>query len=169
MAEREVLIPPDADTGWVCEVQPVLDAYLRKVGIVSADVRSRWVTSIVAELQVRIGEIAADDIVEQAVERLRDAVDARLAMAANLDPLRDGREIAGMLVVLQDEKHAELVNALFADCDAEVAPLVSAQLRRAVAAGCPRPVPRDALIAFPTQLIQLRSMNPLHWLFRRGR
>jgi len=159
----------DVDMSWADDVRPVLDTYLRKIGIVSADVRSRWVADIVCELQAHIGEIPADDIVEQAVERLREAIDARLAQAANLDPLRDRREIAGMLVVLQDEKHADLVNVLFADCDAELAPMVSEQLRSAVAAGCPRPVPRDALIDFPTQVIQLRSMNPVHWLFRRGR
>lgn len=161
--------PLNADMSWAAEVRPVLDTYLHKVGIASADVRSRWVARIVCGLQAHIGEIAADDIVEQAVERLRETIAARLARIANLDPLRDGREIAGMLVVLQDEKHAELVNALFADCDAEVAPTVREQLRRAVAADSPRPVPRDALIGFPTQVIQLRSMNPLHWLFRRGR
>jgi len=163
------LSPLNADMSWADGVRPVLDTYLRKIGIVSADVRSRWVGCIVCELQSHIGEIPADDIVEQAVERLREAIDVRLAQAANLDPLRDRREIAGMLVVLQDEKHADLVNALFADCDAEVAPMMSEQLRRAVAAGCPRPVPDDALLDFPTQLIQLRSMNPVHWLFRRWR
>jgi hypothetical protein len=163
------LSPPDADMGWADDIRPVLDTYLRRIGIVSADVHSRWVESIVCELQANIGEISAADIVEQAVERLRAAIDARLAQAANLDPMRNGREIAGMLVVLQDEKHADLVNALFADCDAEVAPMVSEQLRRAVAADGPRPVPQDARIDFPTQLIQLRPMNPLHWLFRRQR
>lgn len=158
----------DADMNWAGEVRPVLDTYLRKVGIESADARSRWVEHIVAGLQVHIGEIAIDDIVEQAVERLRDTIDARLAMIAELDPLRDGREIAGILVVLQDEKYADLVNALFADCTAEVAPVVREQLRRAVNADRPRPVPGDARIEFPTQLIQLRSMNPLH-LFRGSR
>ena len=161
--------PLNADMSWAAEVRPVLDTYLHKVGIASADVRSRWVARIVCGLQAHIGEIAADDIVEQAVERLRETIVARLARIANLDPLRDRREIAGMLVVLQDEKDTDLVNALFADCDAEVAPMVSEQLRRAVAAGCPRPVPKDALTDFPTQLIQLRSMNPLHWLLRGRR
>jgi len=169
VAEREILSPLDVDVSWADDVRPVLDTYLRKVGILSTDVRSRWVACIVCGLQEHIGDIAADDIVEKAVEHLREAIDARLAKVANLDPLRDRREIAGMLVVLQDEKHADLVNALFADCDAEVAPMVSEQLRRAVAAGCPRPVPNDAPIDFPTQVIQLRSMNPVHWLFRRGR
>ncbi len=154
---------------WIGAVQPVLDTYLRKVGIESAGVRSRWVANIVSELQVRIGEIPVDDIVEQAVERLRDAIDARLSMVANLDPLRDDREIAGILVVLQDEKHVDLVNALFADVDGEVAPVVREQLCKAVTADSPRPVPEDALIEFPTQVIQLRSLNPLHWLFRASR
>jgi hypothetical protein len=154
---------------WAAKVQPVLDTYLRKVGIESADARSRWVASIVFELQGHIGEIAADDIVEQAVERLRDNIDARLAMVTGLDPLRDGREIAGILVVLQDKRHADLVNALFADCDGEVAPVVREQLRTSVAAEHPRPVPEDALTEIPTQLIELRSLNPLRWLFRESR
>jgi acyl transferase domain-containing protein len=169
MAEREILRPLDEDISWAAEASTVLDTYLRKVGIVSADVRSRWVARIVQELQAHIGEIAADDFVEQAVERLRQTIAARLAKVAGLDPSRDGREIAGMLVVLQDVKYADLVSALFADCDAEVAPMVREQLRRAVAAERPRPVPKDALTEFPTQVIQLRSLNPLHWLFRRGR
>ena len=63
MAEREVLSPLDADMSWTGEVQPVLDTYLRKAGVVSAEVRSRWVARIVSGLQVRIGEIAVDDIV----------------------------------------------------------------------------------------------------------
>jgi hypothetical protein len=154
---------------WAARVQPVLDTYLRKVGIESADVRSRWVAHIVSGLEVHIGEIAADDIVELAVERLRDTIDARLAMAAGLDPLRDGREIAGILVVLQDKRRADLVNALFADCDGEVAPGVREQLRMAVTTERPRPVPEDAPTEFPPQIIQLRSLNPLHWLFRESR
>jgi hypothetical protein len=168
VAEREILSSLDADVSWADEVRPVLDTYLRKVGIVSAELRARWVVRIVCALQARIGEIATDDIVEQAVEQLRDSMTTKLAMVANLDPLRDGREIAGMLVVLHDEKYADLVNALFADWDAELAPMVRERLRSAVAADCPRPVPRDAPLDFPTQVIQLRSMNPLRWLLRRG-
>ena len=171
MVEREILSTPDADKRWSGQVQPVLNSYLRKVGIVSADVRARWVAHIVAQLQSQIGEIAADDIVEQAVERLRDAIDARLASVANLDPVRDGREIAAILVVLQNEKYADLVNTLFANCDAEaeIAPMVRDQLHRAVADNRPRPIPEQAAINMPIQSIKLRPLNPFHWLFRASR
>jgi hypothetical protein len=169
VAEGEILSSLEADVSWVDDVRPVLDTYLRKVGMVSADLRSRWVARILSGLQAHMGNIAPDDILEQAIERLRESLNAKLALVANLDPLRDGREIAGMLVVLQDEKYADLVNALFGDWDAELAPMVRERLRRAVAADCPRPVPSDAPLEFPTQVIQLRTMNPLRWLFRRGR
>ncbi|HEY6132197.1 MAG TPA: hypothetical protein VIV27_09265 [Halioglobus sp.] len=169
MAEREKLSTHEADRSWSGQVQAVLDSYLGKIGIVSAEVRSRWAAHIIAQLQLQIGEFAADDIVEQAVERLRAAIDARLATVANLDPLRDGKEIASILVVLQDEKYAELVNSLFENCDADDAPLAQQQLRLAVAANRPYPVPDDAPINMPIQGIQLRPLNPLHWLFREPR
>ena len=165
--EREVLNASDSSASWLNDAQPVLDTYLRKIGIASADLRSRWVAHVLAGLQLNIGEYAADDFVEQAIEGLRDAIDARLARIANLDIVHDRREIAGILVVLQEEQHAALVNTLFQDFGLTVDPEVRAQLRAAIASDRPRPVRTDAPLSMPVQEIQLRPMNPLRWL-RRG-
>jgi len=157
----------DRSASWLSEAQPVLDSYLRKMGIVSADLRSRWVAHVLAGLQLHIGEYAADDIVEQAVEGLRDAIDSRLARIANLDLMHDRREIAGILVVLQEERNADLVNFLFQDFAVTVDPEARAMLRAAMANDRPRPVRADAPMAMPMQEIALRPLNPLRWL-RRG-
>ncbi len=157
---------PDADLTWQSEAQPVLDSYLRKIGIASAEIRARWVAHVFSGLQLHIQKFAADDIVEQAVERLREAIDTRLARVANLDPLDQPREIAGMLVVLQEEKHTDLMHALFADCEGPVAPQLREQLRSAVACDLPRPVRGDAPLDMPLQSIELRSINPLRYLPR---
>jgi hypothetical protein len=157
----------ERSASWLSEAQPVLDSYLRKMGIVSADLRSRWVAHVLAGLQLHIGEYAADDIVEQAVEGLRDAIDSRLARIANLDLIHDRREIAGILVVLQEERNADLVNSLFQDFAVTVDPEARAMLRAAMANDRPRPVRADAPMAMPMQEIALRPLNPLRWL-RRG-
>ena len=157
----------ERSASWLSEAQPVLDSYLRKMGIVSADLRSRWVAHVLARLQLHIGEYAADDIVEQAVEGLRDAIDSRLARIANLDLIHDRREIAGILVVLQEERNADLVNFLFQDFAVTVDPEARAMLRAAMANDRPRPVRADAPMAMPMQEIALRPLNPLRWL-RRG-
>lgn len=152
---------------WLGEAQPVLDSYLRKLGITSADVRSRWVAHVLAGQQLHIGEYAAGDIVEQAVESLRDAIDARLARIANLDLMHDGKEIASILVVLQEAQNAALVNTLFQDFAVTIDPEVRAQLRAAIASDRPRPVRADAPLSMPVQEIELRPLNPRRW-FRRG-
>ena len=157
----------DSSASWLGEAQPVLDSYLCKLGIASADLRSRWVAHVLAGLQLHIGEYAADDIVEQAVEGMRDAIDTRLARIANLDLMHDRREIAGIIVVLQEEQNAALVNTLFQDFAVTVDPEVRAQLRAALARDRPRPVRADAPLNMPLQAIALRPMNPLRW-FRRG-
>ena len=147
----------------------MLDSYLRKVGITSPDIRSRWIVHVLSGLQMQIGQYAADDIVEQAVERLRGAIDTRLALIADLDPLHERREIAGVLVVLQEEKHTDLVHALFEDCAGTVDARMREQLRNAVASDLPRPVREDARVDMPEQTIELRPLNPLWWLRRSFR
>jgi hypothetical protein len=169
MVEGEILSPPDADMNLAGEVYPVLDSYLRKVGIVSAEIRSRWVAHVLSGLQMHIGEFSADDIVEQAVERMRDALDVRLARVANLDPINERREIAGIWVVLLEDRYADLMNALFDDSDVVVDPQLRDQLRTAIAADRPRPVREDAPLDMPLQTIELRHLNPLRWLFRASR
>lgn len=169
MVEGEILSSLDADMGLEGEVRPVLDSYLRKLGIVSSEIRSRWVAHVLSGLQMHIGEFSADDIVEQAVERMRDALDARLARVVNLDPINQRREIAGIWVVLLEDRHADLMNDLFEDSDVAVDPQSRDQLLTAIAADCPRPVRENAPLDMPLQTIELRDLNPLRLLFRAFR
>jgi hypothetical protein len=164
--EREILSTPDPEVNWPSGLTDLLDSYLRKVGIVDANVRARWVAQVLSGLTLHIGEFAADDIVELAVERLRDAVYTRLAKVANLNPIREGNEIAAVLVVLQDARYANLIDAVFENCESEeVPPEVREQLRVAVEAGRPRPVPVDAPLEVPIQRIELPSLSPLRRVF----
>ena len=158
-----------ADLTWQSEAQSVLDSYLCKIGIESSEIRSRWVAHVLSALQAQIGKYAADDIVEQAVERLRNAIDARLAKIADLDPVRERREIAGVLVVLQKEKNADLLHTLFADCDGPIDSQMREQLFSTVIPELPRPVRADARVDMPVQAIELRSINPLRRLVRAFR
>jgi hypothetical protein len=169
MVEGEILSPLDADMSMEGEVRPVLDSYLRKLGLVSSQVREHWVAHVLSGLQMHIGEFSADDIVEQAVERMRDALDTRLARVANLDPINERSAIAGIWVVLLEDRYADLMNALFEDSDAVVDSQLFDQLRIAIAADRPRPVREDAPLDMPLQRIELRDLNPLRWLFRASR
>ncbi|MEZ5502477.1 MAG: hypothetical protein R3E50_07360 [Halioglobus sp.] len=160
---------PDTNGHWPDELPLLLDNYLRKVGMGSPDVRARWVAHVLAWLQAQDREYAEDDIVENAVECLREAINDRLALIAGLDRSRDDREIAAMRVVLRDPACTDLVDALFSDISADIDPAARAQLRATVAARRPRPVPPDAPLAVPVQSIELRSMNPVNWLPGRSR
>jgi hypothetical protein len=155
-----------ADLAWQHNAQPVLDSYLRKVGITSPDSRARWIAHVLAQLHDLVEKYAADELVEQAVERLRTCIDSRLATIADLDPQHDRRKLAGMLVVLQEEKHHDLMHTLFTECDGPVDPALRAQLYNAVTADLPQPAREDARLEMPIQTIELRSINPLRRLWR---
>ncbi len=156
-----------ADLTWQHKAQPVLNSYLRTVGINSPDARARWIAHVLSGLQDDVEKYAADEIVEQAVERLRTAIDTRLAGIAGLDPAHARREIAGMLVVLQEEKHDGLVHTLFADYGGPIDPALREQLLSAVTADLPQPVREDARLDMPVQTIELRPINPLRRLLLR--
>lgn len=161
MGEREILSTPEASLQWQRELKPILNAYLRRVGISSPEVRARWVEHVLAGLQMHLEEFAAADIAEQAVERLRDAIEARLARLTNLDPVRERRAVAGILALLGDKRYSALVNRLFEDNKTSLDPEVRAQLLDAIARDRPRPLPAPAPLAMPTQEIQLRSLPAL--------
>jgi len=165
--EREILNTSTADLAWQHKAQPVLNGYLRKVGINSPDARARWIAHVLDALQDDVDKHAADEIVELAVERLRTAIDTRLAQLADLDPLHDSRKIAGMLVALQEEKHNDLMHTLFADYEGPVDPALREQLLKAVSADLPQPVCADARVHMPEQAIELRPLNPLRRLLLR--
>lgn len=169
MGERKALSKPDAGITWQSELQPLLDTYLCRVGIESPEVRARWVTPVINGLQMHLEEFAPADIAEQAVERLRDAIDARLGRLTNLDPVHERREIAGILALLGEQRYAGLVNSLFEDYAGAVDPEVRAQLHDAIARDRPRPVPADAPLAMPIQTIELRSISALLRRLRTGR
>ena len=169
MANGEILKKSDLEPQWEAAVKPLLDSYLCAVGILSGNVRSRWVEYVLQGLRLGIGSIAAHDIPEEAIERLRDALDVRLATTAELDPIRERREIAATLVVLQDQKHADLLNTVFAAPDLETTPEVRERLRVTFAAERPIPLPADAPMDMPVQAIALRSLNPMRPYLRRLR
>lgn len=158
---------PDAGSTWQIELRPLLDAYLHRVGIESAEVRARWMAHVFLGLQMHLEEFVEDDYVEQAVERLRQLIDARLARVTNLDPVHQRGEIAGVLALLGMGRYAALVNSLFEDYAFAIDPAVRAQLLHAIAIDRPQPVPRDAPLAMPTQTVRLRSARSLRRLFRR--
>jgi hypothetical protein len=157
---------PVAELHWQSELQPLLDDYLRKIGMQSSELRARWVAHVLASLHLNSGEFAADDIVEQAVEKMRDVVDTRLALVANFDRLHERREIAGALAVLQHEQHRELVDALFGELKGSDMAELRGRLLDAIRSERPRAIPPQAPLAMPTQPIELRWLNPLHRLFR---
>ena len=161
MAQGGVLNKPDLEPQWEAAVAPLLDSYLCAVGILSGNVRSRWVEYVLQGLRLGIGNIAAHDIPEEAIERLRDALDVRLATIAELDPIRERRQIAAMLVVMQDQKHADLLNNVFEAPDLATTPELRERLRVTFAAERPIPLPADAPLDMPVQTIAVRSLNPM--------
>lgn len=148
-----------AGMGWQGALQPLLDEYLRKIGVQSVDARTRWVAHVMAGLHLHPGEFAEDDILEKAVEYLRDAIDARLALYARLDRVHDRRTLAAALAVLHNEKYADLVNMLFENFAGAGNPELPDKLRDAIASDRPRPVPPNAPLAMPEQAIELRPLR----------
>jgi hypothetical protein len=169
VVEAEAVSAPDAVMHWQGALQPLLDDYLRKIGLQSVELRARWVAHVLAGLHLNSGEFAADDIAEQAVERMRDVVDTRIALIGNFDRVHERREIAGALAVLQHEQHKDLVEALFRDFKSSDMGELHARLHEAIRSERPRPVPPDAPLAMPVQTIELRWLNPLHRMFRANR
>jgi hypothetical protein len=160
-----IVSTPDAVMHWQSELQPLLDDYLRRIGMQSSDLRARWIAHVLAGLHLNSGEFAADDLVEQAVEKMRDAVDTRLALVADFDRVHERREIAGALAVLQKEQHTGLLDSLFREFTNTELGELRGKLRDAIRNERPRPVPSEAPLAMPTQAIELRVLNPLRRLF----
>ena len=143
---------------WRSDVEGLLDDYLARMGIVSGADRARWVERVVETLQADAGQISADDIGEEAVERMRDLVRARLAALGDIDPVLGRHEIARRLVVLQEKENAGLMNAIFSNTDAAMDQALLGRLGAALAAGAPRPAPPEAPLEMPLQVIELRQL-----------
>jgi len=155
---------------WRERVTTLLDSYLCASGISAAATRSRWIRRVVDDLMMRAEQLASEDMLEEAVEHMRDLIEARVAMVCNYDPARQQREIAHVLVVLLNEKYADCLNLLFECSEADVTAIDTGmieKLRSAIATSVPVPVPPLAPMAMPVQAIELRSIIPLRRLFRR--
>ncbi len=161
MGEREALSAPDAGVNWQRELLPVLHAYLRQVGVASPEARAGWVAHVLLGMQMHLEEFAADDVREQAIERVRETIDARLARFTDLHPERDRREIAGILAMLGDPRHEGLAEKVFAEHGSAVDPATRSQLLDAITRDRPRPLPPPAPLAMPVQTIELRSVRAL--------
>jgi hypothetical protein len=167
--KREALNEVVASGEWQDRVKALLESYLREFGIISESVRVRWISRVVDYLATRTELVAMDDILEEAVEHMQDLIEARVAMLSHLDPVREQKQIAQMLVVLLNEKNADCLNRLFERSDSDADPETQERLRQAMASSMLIPVPQDAPMEMPVQNIELRSINPLRRLFGPAR
>lgn len=168
MAERATLNRADPSAEWQDQVKALLDTYLCEFGIHSERTRARWTNRVIEDLRVRAELVATEDILEDAVEHMRDLIEARIAVICNHDPAREHKQIAQILVVLLNEKYTDSLNMLFEHMEPAGDLETLEGLRHALAACAPVPVPEEAPLAMPVQTIELRSINPLRWLFGRS-
>jgi hypothetical protein len=149
-------------------VKALLDSYLCEFGLVSAATRARWTNRVIDDLAIHAELVATEDILEEAVERMRDLIEARVAMLSGHDPAREHKEIAQIMVLLLKEKNADCLNKLFEQSEPDGDLEMLEHLRQACDASLPIPVPDEAPLVMPVQAIELRSINPLRRLFGRS-
>ena len=158
----------DPSAEWQGQVKALLDTYLCEYGIRSERIRAHWINRVVEDLRARTEPVATEDILEDAVEHMRDLIEARIAVVCNHDPAREHKEIAQILVVLLNEKYSDYLNMLFERMEPAGDLETLERLCHALAACVPVPVPPEAPLAMPVQTIELRSINPLRRLFGRS-
>jgi hypothetical protein len=163
VAERETLNEIGNAFAQQGNMSALLDDYLRKIGITSSAARALWSGRVIEMLQTHSAEIAADDLREEAIDRMYHLIETRLAQIGKLDLQHDRRKIAHLLLVLQDKKYSHLLDAIFNPTGVELDHDATSQLDRAFADFAPQPVPADAPLAMPVQTIELRSLKPWRW------
>ena len=168
MEKGEALSEAGTSSEWPDKVKALLDTYLREFGLDSEVTRARWINRVVEDLATRAELVATEDILEEAVEQMRDLIEARIAMLSNHDPAREHKEIAQIMVLLLKEKNAGCLNKLFEHSEPDADLEMLEHLRQACDASLPIPVPEEAPLAMPVQTIELRSINPLRRLFGRS-
>jgi hypothetical protein len=159
--KRETLNDLDESSAWPDKVRTLLDSYLREFGIVAEPVRTRWINRVIEKLDTRSGVVATEDMLEEAVERMRNLIEARVALIRGHDPTHDHKQIAQILVLLLDERYRDCLNMLFEHIEPDEN---IEHVRNALVTAMPIPVPEAAPLAMPVQTILLRSINPLRWL-----
>jgi uncharacterized protein (DUF2267 family) len=168
MEKGETLNGADTSSEWPDKVRALLDSYLCEFGLSSEATRARWIGRVVDDLATR-DKLVAEDILEEAVEQMRDLIEARIAMVSNYDPAHEHKEIAQIMVLLLNEKNADCLNSLFESSEPEGDFEQTECLRQILASSLPIAVPDEAPLAMPVQTIELRSINPLRRLFGRAR
>jgi len=156
------------NSDWPGKVTTLLDSYLREFGLRSEATRTHWINRVVDDLATRTELVATEDILEEAVEHMRDLIEARVAMVSNHDPVREHKEIAQIMVMLLNKKNADCLNKLFEGCEPDGDLEMLEHLRQACDTSLPIPVPEEAPLTMPVQTIELRSINPLRRLFGRS-
>jgi hypothetical protein len=163
----ETLSTVSASSEWPDKVRALLDSYLREFGLSSEVTRARWINRVVDELAMRTELVATEDILEEAVEHMRDLIEARVAMLGNHDPAREHKEIAQIMVQLLNEINADCLNRLFEHSEADDDFEALEHLCHDLVTALPVAVPPEAPLLMPVQTIGLRTINPLRRLFRR--
>jgi hypothetical protein len=153
---------------WQDKVKTLLENYLLEFGLRSEATRTYWINCVIDDLATRAELVATEDILEEAVEQMRDLIEARVALVSNHDPLREHKEIAQIIVVLLNEKNADCLNKLFEPGRPDGESEVLERLRDQLATSMPIPVPEEVPLVMPVQAIELRSINPLRRLFGRS-
>jgi hypothetical protein len=165
----ETLSIADAPGDWPDKVKALLDTYLCEFGLNSNATRAHWINRVVDDLATRTELVATEDILEEAVEQMRDLIQARIALFSNHDPAREHKQIAQIMVLLLNEKNSACLNKLFQYSEASGDVEMLEQLRHGCDTSLLIPVPEEAPLAMPVQAIELRSINPLRRLFGRAR
>jgi hypothetical protein len=159
VAEGRALKQAEATIDWQSRVRNLLDHYLKKFGISSALTRQKWTDRVITGLKARSEDVACEDIYEEAIEQLRDLIDARLAKIGAYDPAQEQSEIARNLVALLNKKHAETLNRFFEHIETHEDSDTLETLRRTLAGSLPVPTPPEAPLPMPEQRIDLRSIS----------
>jgi nucleotide-binding universal stress UspA family protein len=160
VAEGRALKQAEATIDWQSRVRNLLDTYLKKFGISSEQTRQRWTDRVIADLKARSEDVPCEDISEEAIEHLRDLIDARLARIGAFDPVQEQSEIARNLVALLNKKHADTLNSFFEHIETHEDGATLEALRQTLAASLPTPMPPEAPLPMPEQTIALRSLIP---------
>lgn len=169
MAQGETLNDVSISSEWSGKVKGLLDAYLCEFGISSEVSRAFWIDQVIDDLVTRAELVATEDILEEAIEQMRNLIEARVAMVCGYDPVREQKEIAQVIVVLLNENNADCRNKLFERSASGIDAAVLESLQQSLKTYKPIPTPTEAPLAMPVQIIELRPINPLRRLFGRSR
>jgi hypothetical protein len=168
MEKREALTEAAKSIELQAKVEALLDDYLYEFGLSSKVTRGCWIKRVIDDLATLADPVASEDILEQAVEYMRDLIEARVAMVCCRNQAREHKEIAQTMLLLLKDKYADCRQKLFECSEPDLDLETLEHVRQTLTASSPIPVPPLMPLIVPVQTIELRSLNPLRWLFRRS-